>query len=99
MLKAENSQDELQRYYEVNKMYAELAYLGLNKSLKEAPEKSIESAVAIVQKDYAKLLPSLAEQLSRCQPRSGIAKLRALRDKETPISETDADEFTQDSEF
>ena len=44
----------------------------------------------IVQKDYSKILPTLTEQLSRSQVRSGVAKLRELKEKATPISETDS---------
>jgi hypothetical protein len=86
MLKSEGSQEELQKYMEITKRYTDLAYLSLAQQIKEGP---LQEAKDIVHDHYSKMLPSLAGQLARCQPRSNLLKLRQLRQKSTPLDEED----------
>ena len=45
------------------------------------------------------MLPGMASQLARCNPKNNMAKLRALKNKEGPITESDGSGLTADGEL
>lgn len=49
MLKSEGNEQEIQKYYEINKKFTELAYRSLGQELKATYDKSMKAAVNIIQ--------------------------------------------------
>jgi hypothetical protein len=57
---------------------------------------SLEAASELISRDYAKVLTSLADQLSKCTHRPGVETLRELKAKKYPITEEDSNSLTKD---
>lgn len=71
---------------EINKKYADLAYISLSAQLKSAHDKSFRAALELLQSQYSKILPNLTDQAARCKQRENISRLRELKERSTPLS-------------
>lgn len=56
----------------------------------------MKAAVNIIQSEYSKILPSLAESASKCKAREWMEWLREVRDRPGPVTLEDVTEATRD---